>query len=519
MTRRDITIGVLALLAVAACTHRVTQSTDPQRTARLVAAWPDSIEGVLLRDGSIIELPSQSNARLEDDTLIVRTVPVGSTVQLDTIPVRDVSHVIVRRLHKGRTIAAAIIIPVAIIGTIALIAESTEDEPDPPPQTSCPFIYAFDGSRFVPVAEPLGGAVSRGMQRTDLSRLEGLTPVGGEYQLVIANEMREVQYLDAFDLIAADHPLGTTVIADRSGRLHVTGSTIAPSHASVEDRDIRGEVSSVDDRWWSPSTAMATFDDGNARDTVTFTFARPAVDDARLVLHTRTSRLAAHSLKAMLELWGSEVDHWYGLLDGSPAARSAHEQWIQREELFVMRVWVRETSGWVAQDAAVGGGPYISELQAVTLDLSRVSGDVLEVRLHPPTGFWDIDFVALDTTRSAPPVQTTLRIVGTDPIGDQDARALLQDEDGAHLVMAETGQRFGVVFAAPPLAAGMTRTLFSRSTGYYRIETDRTGARQTAQLDSLWLEPGYGVKLAQRLQAARSQRAAAMERQGGQRVH
>ncbi len=206
---------------------------------------------------------------------------------------------------------------------------------------------------------------------------------------------------------------------------------------------------------------------------------------------------------------GNEVEHWYGLLDGSPAARSAHEQWVQREEMYVMRVWVREASGWVAQDAAVGGGPYITELQAITLDLSRVSGEVLEVRLHPPTGYWDIDFAALDTARGAPPVLTTLNILAADPVADQDARALLEKEDGRYLVMAETGQRSGVVFEAPPLAPGMTRTVFSRSTGFYRIETDRTGPRQAAQLDSLWLQPGYGVKLAERLQAAMSQRAAA----------
>lgn len=499
---------VLATATVSAtCTHRVTQPSTQQETIARLAGWPGEIEGVVLRNGHMIELPSTSVFTVEGDSLILKraSVKAGQTASVDSIRIADVSDVMVRRTHTGRTIAAVVLISAAAIG---LIAALSEEEPDPPPQTSCPFIYAYNGKAYVAVAEPLGGAISGGLQRTDLSQLEGLVLVDGSYHLLIANEMREVQHLDAFSLLTADHPEGTSVIADRAGKLYVAARMVTPVRAvSSVGEDLLPALRTHDQQWWSPGSSLMPFRDGHMRDTITLTFPRPAQASARLVLHARTSQLGAHTLKVMLDLWGGEVDHWYGLLDGSQAARTAHEEWVQREELWVLKVWVREANGWVAQDVAVGGGPYISELQAINLDLSRVEGETVELRLHPARGYWDIDFAALDTARLAAPRVTELHITDADSLAQQDVRALLRGADGSHLIMAERGTRTGVKFAAQPPAPGMTRTVFSRSTGYYRLETERSGMRQSARLDSLWLQPGYAVKLAEQFHASRRQQA------------
>ena len=496
MNRSVTCVVVLAVAAGAACSHRVTQPSTHEETLTRLRGWPGGIEGVVLRDGRTVETPGSAIIRVVGDSLllVLREAP-----RVDTARIADVTHVVLRKTHVGRTVAAVVLVSAA---AVAIIAVASEDEPDPPPQTSCPFIYAYNGNAYVAVAEPLGGAVSRGLQRTDVSRLEDLALHGGEYHLLLANEMREVQHLDGFSLLAVDHPEHTTVVADRAGNLYVSAAPVLPIRAvNSATHDLLPELAAADDEWWSARS-------GQARDTVTVSFPRPAQSNARLILHARTSRLGAHTLKAMLDLWGGEVDHWYALLDGSAAARKAHEEWVAREELWVLRVWVREASGWVPQDVAVGGGPYISELQAVTLDLSRIEGETLDIRFHPAGGFWDIDYVALDTARLAPPRVTELQITDADSINGQDVGALLRDTDNSYLVMSEHGQRIGLKFKAPPPAPGMTRTVFSRSTGFYRLETDRGGTRQAARLDSLWLQPGYGVTMAERVGAGLRQKAA-----------
>lgn len=505
MKHRITRLLVPVLLAAGTvCTHRVKQPSTPEQTTTHMAGWPTTIEGVVLRDGRVIELrPAfylqsvllRFRVTVEGDSLILkRALPrrgvVVDTVSVDTVRIADVSHVIVRKTHVGRTVAAVLISVIAVGAFVGVLVLAS----------SCPFIYVYDGSAYVAAAEPLGGAISRGLQRTDLSQLETARLVDGKYHLIIANEMREVQYLDAFSLVAADHPEGTTVIADHAGNLYVTAATVAPLRAvSASGEDLRPALQAHDQQWWSPGSSPAPFERGQLRDTITLSFPRPAHSSARLVLHARTSQLGAHSLKVMLDLWGGEVDRWYALLDGSRAGRAAHEEWVQREELWVLRVWLREPTGWVAQNLAVGGGPYLSELQAVPLDLSRVDGGIVELRLHPPRGYWDIDFAALDTAQGAPPRIAELHITEADALEGQDSRALLRSADAAYLVMPKTGQQIRVTVTAQPPAPGTTRTLFSRTTGYYEVETNRTGTRQAARLDSLWLQPGYGVKLAEQL--------------------
>jgi hypothetical protein len=172
---------------------------------------------------------------------------------------------------------------------------------------------------------------------------------------------------------------------------------------------------------------------------------------------------------------------------------------VQREETWLLNVWVREDAGWSAQEVVVGGGPYMSELQSVPIDLTRVSGLHVEVRLHPPLGFWRIDFVALAGTAGAAVVTHELHPVGRALHNGTAARPLLHAEDGEYLVLSTIGERVSLEFAAPPPPpSGYVRTVFSKTAGYYTVHTAGPGPRHAAQLDSIWLVPGFAVQFAER---------------------
>jgi Flp pilus assembly protein TadD len=91
------------------------------------------------------------------------------------------------------------------------------------PEGSCPYLYAWDGHRFRFVtdllgAAPLGLPIAEGVfveadpdEYVWLGGPEDLQPRAGFYDLRITEELREVLYLDAAELVAVDHPLGTEV--------------------------------------------------------------------------------------------------------------------------------------------------------------------------------------------------------------------------------------------------------------------------------------------------------------------
>ena len=89
--------------------------------------------------------------------------------------------------------------------------------------TSCPYLYAWDGKRFRFVndilgASPVGLPLSEGRyidadpdEYVWLGSEELLQPQDGNYLLQITEELREVLYLDEAKLMVVDHPRGTEV--------------------------------------------------------------------------------------------------------------------------------------------------------------------------------------------------------------------------------------------------------------------------------------------------------------------
>ena len=93
---------------------------------------------------------------------------------------------------------------------------------------SCPFVYSNDSQKYVFDAEPLGGAVTRGLQRTDLSKLDFLEEDNGKYKLLVRNEVPETQYIDEMKLVVVDHPEGTEIVTSLAGELHTISNPQKP---------------------------------------------------------------------------------------------------------------------------------------------------------------------------------------------------------------------------------------------------------------------------------------------------
>ena len=86
--------------------------------------------------------------------------------------------------------------------------------------SSCPYLFAWDGSRFEFVADfggmgGLGYFVSPGVYAkpdpTEYLRIPHLEPRNGEYVLQCMTPLEEITYFDEAKLIAVDHPEGTEV--------------------------------------------------------------------------------------------------------------------------------------------------------------------------------------------------------------------------------------------------------------------------------------------------------------------
>jgi hypothetical protein len=58
--------------------------------------------------------------------------------------------------------------------------------------------------------------------------------------------------------------------------------------------------------------------------------------------------------------------------------------WSLREELYELKVYVKEATGWQLRGIVPGGGPVVAQNRVVLLDVSRVLGNELQVQIRPP---------------------------------------------------------------------------------------------------------------------------------------
>jgi hypothetical protein len=118
--------------------------------------------------------------------------------------------------------------------------------------SSCPFLYAWNGQRFVYVTDvlgvaPLGELAPDGTRvkpfSEDFVRLPHFEPdARGEYVFQLTDEMREADFFDEAKLVAVDHPAGEEIYANEIYATHPE----PPSLYSVSEK--RFPVSAVDDR-------------------------------------------------------------------------------------------------------------------------------------------------------------------------------------------------------------------------------------------------------------------------------
>lgn len=365
---------------------------------------------------------------------------------------------------------------------------------------SCPYVYSYDGSEWHFDAEPLGGSVCEGLKKTDYSRLEHLREVDGEYRLLIRNVMDESQHLDEISLLVVDHAPGTEATSDLAGTIHLITSPVAATRAVDEHgRDLLPLLRATDGAAWVSSPDIDTTTTARLRTRLTLTFDRPAgARTAKLVVNAGTTPWGAMMVRRMLELRGDRAERWCNAVTNGEREAYDLYRFNEREELYFLKVFVRTADGWTQKGFISGGGPFSIEEKVVTLDLTEVVGDVIEVRVDPPIGFWTIDHVALevaDAVAEARPLTATSAI---DHNGKDVAR-LIRDVDRQYLTLPLTSDSTIVEFDAPPPPRdGMVRTVFLKSNGWYDVHIDRTRPEQTERLRELTETPGAIIRFSSR---------------------
>ena len=288
------------------------------------------IEGVTTINGENFEF---------DNFGVLQTAAISGQVkgtQME-VPLDQVQRVWVsrREISEGRTIA----LTVGVAATLVLAAAITLAA------TGCPYLYSWDGEKFVLDAELFGGSISPGLERQDFAELPGLRASAGTYRLLLADELDETDYTDSLELIVVDHAPGSQVGIDGDGGLHTLNRPRAAAEARDDTgADLRPWLEARDHRVWEAQPAKLPPEP--LRRTISLTFAKPAgAASARLAVRAGTSQWGVQMFNGIFGLYGRDLNGMLESLADNPVEANSVLEWTRREDLYTLNVWVLEAGG------------------------------------------------------------------------------------------------------------------------------------------------------------------------------
>ena len=452
------------------CTHRVVKKLDPA----LTNADREEIVGVTTNRGEDVKFDSPGGA--------VRNGVVSARVRgADyTINLAEVNRLWVARVEtsRARTIGLVAGLAVGTIVTIAAVVVLTKQ--------SCPFVYSWDGEKYAFDAEPYGGAITQGLERDDYSELEHLRPDHGTYRLLMTNEVDETQFTNLMELWVVDTPRDVRVVADESGTLHSIRRLQAPIAAiDRAGKDLLGWLRDKDQLIWE--TAAERKFDGALRDEITLTFPKPQdARSARLAVNAGTGLWGSYMIKKMVELRGRTAPAWLESLKPQSEGLNALHEWIAREDIYRLNVEVEEPDGWLTRGSVPPGGPLIVEDRVVQLDVSRVRGDKLRIRIRPPAGFWALNSFGVDYDQDRVPEVVRIAPAYAKTGAGRDIRDDLVSSDNRYYPMPSNTDRAEIRFKAPPEKPGLKRTIFLHSRGWYQLHLNTSREPDVEALEGIF---------------------------------
>lgn len=449
------------------------------------------ITKVTTKDGKIYEVLTSFQT---DDKIVLAKI-----LEPISIPLSQAELIWVYKTSQASAFLVGGAVILAVGAIIAIIAVSTYSHPRRTTTECCPFVYSFDGEKYMFDAEPYGGAICQGLERTDWCPLENLAEIDGQYKIMIANELEEIQHTNMMALLVVDHPEDTAVAPDASGKIHSIARPVAPIKAfDAKGNDILPFVVQNDRVFWtSRMEGRDPEKKEDLRDELIFEFPKPRdAKKAKLLVNAGTTHWGSHAIKRYLDLYGNSVHDWYDSVKTQGPEYYRFVNMHVRDELYALNIRVETEKGWIPKGFMRGGGPLISENRVYPLNISDVAGDVLRIKFTPPVNFWMINHLAVDYSDDAAIQVTEVKPLRAFDNRGRDILDAIISDDSAYHVMPAMGDQAQLIFEAPPRAEGKQRSLLFKIKGYYDIHLDGEGEPQLATIDRLQTEPGFVVQYA-----------------------
>jgi hypothetical protein len=202
------------------------------------------------------------------------------------------------------------------------------------------------------------------------------------------------------------------------------------------------------------------------------------LDRARLLLKAKNTLWGEHVIERITSKFGGYYETWIDRQSRLPAEERAR---MMAESHVPLTVRVKEGDRWEVVYSILPVGPMGYREFLIEIPADSAS-EWIDVRLETGFMFWEIDWVALDTSHAEGLPFAELVPTSATSSRQSDIVYALANDDEFYLDQLEVGEVAEVTFTLTPPSAGKAYSYFLRAKGYYEPIRDYAGPPRVNEL-------------------------------------
>jgi len=351
-------------------------------------------------------------------------------------------------------------------------------------KSSCPFIYVFDGETYQLAGEIYSGTIQPGLERHDYLKLKQPDINQTEFQLKIANEVKEIQHTNLLELWVFDHNKAVSVCVDKYGDYHTLSLPVSASKATnFEGTDVTNFITNRDDLVY---TSVENKNEMQETDGIILEFPKPVnAQNAKLSINAKNSFVLDFMMGEFQNEFGNLYKKWQKKQANVPAEQL--REWSLDQNI-PLSVYIENNGNWEFADYFNLAGPIAMKEDILSIPVSDINSETLKIKLEFGNFFWEIDYAGVDFSKN---VELDYQLVPVKSAIDQkgkDVSSRLKENDNKYYIQPEVGDFAEVIFDLPSTSSE-TRTIILHSKGWYKILREPSGKPDREYLET-FREPG-----------------------------
>lgn len=298
--------------------------------------------------------------------------------------------------------------------------------------SSCPTLYAWNGSAYELDGEAFGTALGKALETETGTVLHSLKPAEDLLRVRISNERPETHYLNSVRLYSVAHDPRSRVVLDGQNRPWSASHPLQPVSATDHSgRSVLSLIGASDNATWCSDLAKA-LPGLDFKDEIILEFEAGKSSMAGVMIRAINSRLSAVAFQKLYEVLGNEAIDFVFAAERDPEMILLLKQWLDIASLHVSYL---TRDGWKEAGTVL---PEASEVQferLVLLDPASVDQDHLTIKLSALAGVWEINSVTVDYTLGPPLLMSPAPMISSRGPRQFTSGDTILHSDGAYLML------------------------------------------------------------------------------------